>query len=258
MAQYSGVFEAIVENAEQNIKHGKLIFDVRGEGAMPTLKIDKPKDWLDERTLQLKFPRMRLGKEQIENIVVKNDGVIPATTKFDLVPSSEFRFSSQTTYTLTPKTFQSFQVEFKPVEVGQFKWEITCNTLLNPYETTRILVAGECYFENVSFEGFPENLEDEIHFGDCVSKIPKRITFYMKNNTEEVIRFNWNLSAIEELSIRPRQGHIPPNGTKAIHLQIKGDKTNHINGGLIQCETKKIQQENLTDKKVILFKKFSN
>jgi len=52
MAQYSGVFEAIVENAEQNIKHGKLIFDVRGEGAMPTLKIDKPKDWVDERTLE--------------------------------------------------------------------------------------------------------------------------------------------------------------------------------------------------------------
>jgi len=190
---------------------------------------------------------MRLGKEQVENIVVKNDGVIPATTKFELIPSSEFQFISQSTYTLTPKTFQSFQIAFKPVEVGKFKWEITCNTLLNPYETTKILVSGECYFENVSFEGFPDSLEDEIHFGDCVSKIPKRITFYMKNNTDDVIRFNWNLGTIEELNIRPRQGHISGKGTKAIHLTLKGDKTNHINGGVIQCETKKIVQENLQE-----------
>lgn len=242
MAQYSGIFEAIVENAEQNVRHGKLVFDVRGEGAMPTLKIDRPKEWVDERTLLLKFPRIRLGKQHTESVVVKNDGVIPATAKFDVVPSRDFTLASQSTYTLTPKTFQSFQIDFRPIEVGSFKWELGCNTLLNPYENTKIQVTGECYFENISFEGFPEQYEDEVHFGDCVSKIPKRITFYMKNNTDETIRFNWNLGTIEELSIKPRQGHIQAKGTKAIHLTLKGDKTNTLTSQVVNCETKKVTQ----------------
>jgi hydrocephalus-inducing protein len=51
MAQYAGVFEAVVENGEQNPKTHKLTFDLRGEGALPTLKIDRPREWFDERTL---------------------------------------------------------------------------------------------------------------------------------------------------------------------------------------------------------------
>ena len=55
MATFAGLFEAIVENGESQPRTYKLLFDIRGEGAIPTLRIDKPKDWLDERTLCLKF-----------------------------------------------------------------------------------------------------------------------------------------------------------------------------------------------------------
>lgn len=65
----------------------------------------------------------------------------------------------------------------------------------------------------------------------------------MKNNTDDIIKFNWNLGTIEELSIKPRQGHINAKGTKAIHLTLKGEKTNILNGQVINCETKKITQD---------------
>ena len=39
MATYSGLFEAIVENGEQNPKTHKLVFDLRGEGVLPTVKV---------------------------------------------------------------------------------------------------------------------------------------------------------------------------------------------------------------------------
>jgi len=74
MAQYFGIFEAIVENGEQSSKTHKLLFDLRGEGALPTLKLEKPKDWLDERTPVVKFGRVRLGKTLTMPIVLKNDG----------------------------------------------------------------------------------------------------------------------------------------------------------------------------------------
>ena len=62
MAQYSGIFEAIVENGEQNPKTYKLLFDLRGEGAMPTIKLEKPKEWFNDSTPHLKFQKVRIGK----------------------------------------------------------------------------------------------------------------------------------------------------------------------------------------------------
>ena len=51
-----------------------MLFVLSGEGALPTLKLEKPKDWLDERTPVVKFGRVRLGKTLTMPIVLKNDG----------------------------------------------------------------------------------------------------------------------------------------------------------------------------------------
>lgn len=37
MKQYGGVFEALVQNGELNPKQGKMTFEIRGEGTLPTL-----------------------------------------------------------------------------------------------------------------------------------------------------------------------------------------------------------------------------
>lgn len=39
MASYAGMFSAIVDNGEQDPKTHKLIFDLKGEGALPTIKV---------------------------------------------------------------------------------------------------------------------------------------------------------------------------------------------------------------------------
>lgn len=42
MMTYGGLFEAIVENGDPNSKTGKLVFELRGEGTLPTLQIESP------------------------------------------------------------------------------------------------------------------------------------------------------------------------------------------------------------------------
>jgi hypothetical protein len=37
MMTYGGIFEAIVDNGDPNSKQGKLVFELRGEGTLPTL-----------------------------------------------------------------------------------------------------------------------------------------------------------------------------------------------------------------------------
>jgi hydrocephalus-inducing protein len=42
MMTYGGMFEALVENGDPESKSGKLVFELRGEGTLPTLLIEKP------------------------------------------------------------------------------------------------------------------------------------------------------------------------------------------------------------------------
>jgi hydrocephalus-inducing protein len=58
------------------------LFDLKGEGALPTLKVESPTDYADERTILVKFPKTRIGKTQTQSIKLKNEGSIPATAKF--------------------------------------------------------------------------------------------------------------------------------------------------------------------------------
>lgn len=53
----------------------------------------------------LKFNRLRVGKTNQMKIVLKNDGQVPATIKFDTTQHDSFRFLSHTSYTLAPKTY---------------------------------------------------------------------------------------------------------------------------------------------------------
>lgn len=125
MAQYAGLFEAVVEQGELNPRTQKLVFDLRGEGAMPTVKLEKPSEWVNENTPILKFPKTRVDKAVQLPVVVKNDGQVPATLKWDLTANENFRFLDQNSISLTPKTYGTFGIEFKPKDVGVKQWWIS-------------------------------------------------------------------------------------------------------------------------------------
>lgn len=95
----------------------------------------------------VKFPRTRIGKACTQNISLKNDGSIPATAKFELLPSDTFKFLSPNSLSLTPKSYGIFTIEFKPLVPGQKVWDITAVTLLNQFELMRFRVEGDAYNE---------------------------------------------------------------------------------------------------------------
>ena len=83
---------------------------MKGEGALPTIKVEKPKEYFDERTLVLKFPKTRIGKTCTQSISLKNEGSIPATAKFELTPNDHFKFIDNNSITLTPKSYGIFNI----------------------------------------------------------------------------------------------------------------------------------------------------
>ena len=65
MMTYGGIFEAVVEHGDPESKNGKLVFELRGEGTLPTLLVDQPTDHDVDGSPILKFKRTRIGKESV-------------------------------------------------------------------------------------------------------------------------------------------------------------------------------------------------
>jgi len=55
-----------------------------------------------------------------------------------------------------------------------------------------MLVQGEGFYEDIVFEDLPDELEDEINLGDCILNSEKKLTFAVKNNSPESIKFTWS------------------------------------------------------------------
>ena len=113
---YSGLFEAIVDGGSDP-KTGTLRFELRGEGTLPTLLLDSPKEYDTDGNPILKFKKTRLSKIATGEIVLKNEGVVPATVKFEPLVHDCFSFESSTTATIQPKGYQSFEIKFNRISI---------------------------------------------------------------------------------------------------------------------------------------------
>jgi hydrocephalus-inducing protein len=157
MMTYGGIFEALVENGDPNTVSGKLAFELRGEGTLPTLLVDKPDDFDAEGVPQLKFKKTRMGRESVLSISLKNEGQVPATVRFDPLTHECFTFLGNLSHTITPKSYQSFDIRFTPKEAQNETFLLTFSTLNNPYEQHKVMISGEGYSESVTFEGLPDD-----------------------------------------------------------------------------------------------------
>jgi hydrocephalus-inducing protein len=135
MKQYGGVFEAIVERGELNPKQGKLSFEIRGEGTLPSLQVAKPDEFEADGTPALKFRRTRIGKHNYLQIVLKNEGQVPATVRFDAITNEAFSFEgSSMNHTIMSKANHAFDIKFIPRKVGNERFVLTFQTQNNNFE----------------------------------------------------------------------------------------------------------------------------
>jgi hydrocephalus-inducing protein len=115
MKQYGGIFEAMVENGDPESKMGKLVFEIRGEGTLPTLQVEKPAEQEADGTPALRFRKTRIGKETIMSIVLKNEGQVPATARFDAITCEAFTFEGGSmSHTISQKSYHAFDIKFRP------------------------------------------------------------------------------------------------------------------------------------------------
>lgn len=78
---------------------------------------------------------------------------------------------------ITQKSYHAFDIRFKPTASVQEKFLLTFSTLNNVFEQHKVMLMGEGFNESITFEGLPEDMEDELLIGDCVIGKAKAATF---------------------------------------------------------------------------------
>lgn len=134
MMAYGGIFEAIVEHGDPQSPSGKLTFELRGEGTLPSLLIEKPSELDTDGTPILKFKKTRIGRDGTHSIILKNEGQVPATARFDAIRHECFKFLGNMSHAITQKSYQSFEIKFIPKVAKVETFLLTFSTMGNPFE----------------------------------------------------------------------------------------------------------------------------
>ena len=146
--------------------------------------------------------------------------------------------------TITQKSYHGFDIRFKPTKQAAEKFLLTFATLNNVYEQHRVYLQGEGFNENITFEGLPDDLEDELRIGDCVIGKAKAATFHMVNNGDKDIKFRWSAGDKEEFKFYPSVGHLKAKAAKRIKIMVRGTQSVRHDKIDLSVEVAEIEQQN--------------
>jgi len=173
LASYNAYFEAVVEGGADPMTRC-LSFEVRGEGTLPALNVMAPtsrdeesNDYVIDFNRLLCTPSQGMAQES-RSVVLRNDGLVPATARFDLltrsapgqplVPvtggyGSPFGFSGRgRMVTVAPGGATTFTASFTPPTLGFFSGELRMSIVSNPFEGITFQLKGEAYSQDVTME----------------------------------------------------------------------------------------------------------
>lgn len=99
--------------------------------------------------------------------------------QFDGIANDCFTFLSPTTATIQSKSFQSFEIRFEPKNSGIEKSQLCYKTLYNSYESPKLNLVAEGFYEPICFEELAIENEIKFFFNKVImtSASKKRISF---------------------------------------------------------------------------------
>ncbi|CAE7771407.1 Hydin [Symbiodinium pilosum] len=150
LQRYAAIFEATVPEGKDP-KTNHLKFEMRGDGTVPSISMTGPTLFGDDGG-QYDFGKLRMGKSQMVEFTLANQGVIPATARCDLTPNPHFNVSCARSIPLEPKASKKFQVSFCPAETGSHQTTLKLHTLHNSFEDMKVTFVGHGYVEDVCWE----------------------------------------------------------------------------------------------------------
>ncbi|KAJ3142605.1 hypothetical protein HK100_000034 [Physocladia obscura] len=244
---YAGIFEATVENVDQS-KAKTLAFELRGEGTLPRVTIEKPILKNKFGLPLLKFRRLLVGTSQTLPIVLKNEGITTAKVKLEWILKEQDEFEClgiNSYHSLRPQETQSIEVRCRALTIRKFESDLRMKVIDNSFEDTIIQLSGEGYMDDLTFDELPSEAENEITFGDCFVGETKQIMFVVSNHSTDILRVSWGLET-SDFIFSPTVAHIRPKGKKDITVSFCVKQPIELNHVKALCKALKIKYTNST------------
>ncbi|TRY66381.1 hypothetical protein DNTS_003349 [Danionella cerebrum] len=215
MHSYHAVFEAVLKGSgSQSAAHKPraLVFDLIGEGNLPTVTVLKPVQRTNQGHPVLQFRRLLVGREQTLPLVINNNGSIPAQ--------------------LAKKFEANMRLLIKD----------------NRYDQTVVQLMGEGYhdiiiLDNIGGRAQQDNNEsqsDLLNFGDCHVGQTYQESFTMINpSSSRVLRFEW-LPNGPQLIFSPRIGHLHAECSKVVTVTFCSELPIDLKAQTIKCNVSSI------------------
>ncbi|KAI8854495.1 hypothetical protein BC829DRAFT_439199 [Chytridium lagenaria] len=223
---YAGILEAIVENVDQS-KTRTLSFELRGEGTLPRVTIEKPSLRNKANLPFLKFKRLLVGTSQVSPIILKNEGIIPAKVKL------EWSFNENESFDC-PGT-ANYHI-LRPQETRTIGREVQTSN----FEDSAIQLSGEGYIDDLTFDNLPNEADNELSLGDCFIGEAKQVVFTATNHSADIIRLNWTTD-VADFVFSPSVAHIRPKGQKEISVHFCPKQPTEVHGSKAICKLAKIR-----------------
>jgi adenylate kinase family enzyme len=228
---YSALFEAIVTDGKDP-KTNELKIELRGDGSLPQVAIKAPTERGDDNCPILRFPRTILGKREQLPVSIYNEGVLPATVRFDF-PNKQFAHAltfpdRSKEFVLESKQSIISTMFFEPTQIEKIDTTMNMVVLDNHFEDTTIRILAEGYEEDITFDELPEGKDQELLFGDCEIGQPNQKTFLLVNRSDHHVRFKWNLP--ENVTILPKIGHLHARSSKNVTVTFVSHEPKQYKG----------------------------
>ncbi|RNF21339.1 hydin-like protein [Trypanosoma conorhini] len=269
LQSFQARFEAVVIGGTDP-KTSALVFDLAGEGVLPTVeyilpprlqipfnislpspvkKIGKGKgkdlrkvtvqhmlntatDNIFADTIQL--PLTLIGSVTSRTFTVRNSGEVDAHIRLstpDMFPNDIVVSNLRRDIFLPVGGAESFTLSFTPTSIEKHRVRLRVSVTENPYEDRELWVEAESYFSPLSFENIDPGSEDQLTLGHCYVSQPVERTVVLCNNSPHAIRFEWGCPS-SILQCSPRVGHISPGSSKQLTLRLYTDT---VSGETISC-----------------------
>ncbi|KAG2470211.1 HYDIN protein, partial [Polypterus senegalus] len=267
MQCYQCIFEASMEGNFSNIPRPKsLVFDIIGEGNLPQITVVRPAMRTRIGNPLILFSRLLLGHTEKHQLVLKNDGTIPAEINIDLVDENQafivnpgpdtqcvhispynkkedILVSENNTHAasliLSPGLSAEFGIFFTPSTVQRYCGSVHIMVVDNQYEDCVVQLVGEGYQDEITLDNI-SNRSDHIYYGDCHVGKPYQETFTMTNRSNaDSMRFEW-LSDIPQLKFFPQIGHVHAGCTKNVTITFHSDQPITLSAQIVKCKVTKI------------------
>jgi hydrocephalus-inducing protein len=249
----------------------QLAFELRGDGAMPSVNLVGPVLVGDDGVSTLQMGSLTVSKRHEVRMALRNSGLLPATVRVDLAPTPHFTVACPYSIPLDKGEEHTFSVCFHPTQPGPAKAELNIRTLGNPFEDysgpRAIQVTGEGFSDQIAWdlhevklphaaqaqlaEGLSQvsapSPPNDLQLGEVEVGQEVCVNFQLANKTAHPVRFEMPEAAPApfgaRLSVQPSTGFVHAGAQQPVALTFKPTEKLEANKVLLACKTFQVELE---------------